>query len=284
MSDIFNRLRSGAGKAAFEADKLRRIQSVQLKIRSLNQETEKEYNRVGQTAYSLYQKGEINQPELKAACGRLAAIFAQIRAYDREIEEIRAEEFLETASTIQYGHICPNGHGQIDLQNNFCQICGAKAIDVPPPSGAACVRCQALLQPGAQFCANCGQPVESPKISKPAENPCPNCGAPLLADAAFCTECGYKVVMPEPEQEQDLSETDVESDVEAEAAVVEPPASEPEIEEQQEDDEPPTETTESDLIGSEESPVPEALDMCPVCGSPLVEGAAFCTECGHRIT
>jgi predicted amidophosphoribosyltransferase len=269
MSEFFGKLRSGAGKAAFEADKVRRTQTIQLKIRSLNQEAERGHTQVGRVAYALYKQEQIGQPELKAACDQLAAVYAQIAAQEQEVERIKAEVYVDAAvAAIQYGHICPNGHGQIPPQNGFCQVCGARAIDVSPPVGSACPHCHAPLQPGARFCANCGQTVpSSPTAAQPITNPCPHCGAPLLDDAAFCTECGHKVTPPAPPP------------VMVETAVAETPPQEaiPETNT-------PLEHVDEVVLG--ETAEPSTTDEpvgCPVCGAPLVEGAAFCTECGHRM-
>lgn len=287
MSDFFNRVRSGAGKAAFEADKLRRTQAIQLKIRSLNQETEKVYTQVGRVAFTLYQQEQVGQPELKAACDRLAAVFAQIAAHEQEIERIKAEVFMDAAvAGIQYGHICPNGHGQVAPQDNFCQVCGAKAIDVPPPTGLACPHCHAPLQSGARFCANCGQSVPLAVTATPVSNPCPHCGAPLLPDALFCTECGHKVVTPEAKTEEaaEVGDTLALSAAALSAAEVAipdpfPPASDidaPDVAMEAEED------TAVTSLPDEPSPLP-APAACPVCGALLTEGAAFCTECGHHL-
>lgn len=280
MSDFLNRVRSGAGKAAFEADKLRRTQAIQLKIRSLNQETEKVYTQVGRVAYTLYQQEQVAQPELKVACDRLAAVFAQISAHEQEIERIRAEVFVDAAvAGIQYGHICPNGHGQIAPQDNFCQVCGAKAIDVPPPTGLACPHCHAPLQSGARFCANCGQSVPLVAATVPVSNPCPNCGAPLLPDAAFCTECGHRVATSESLPEEAAEVGDALALGVAEVAVPDPLS--PAVEGETPDMVMAAEEETAVTTPPDEPPAPPAA--CPVCGAPLVEGAAFCTECGHHL-
>ena len=223
MSDFLKRIRSGAEKTAFEADKVRRIQTLQLKIRPLNQEVEKIYSQVGRVAFSLYQQDLIDQPDLKAVCDQLAGVFAQISAIEREIEGIRAETFVGVAAAIQYGRICPNGHGQIPPQDNFCQHCGAQAVIVAPPSSSICSNCRATLQDGALFCANCGRSVPPPAADLPSRT-CVNCAAPMLPDAVFCTECGQKVVHADPEPapiiDPDL-ETVVETQTQAEQTVIE---------------------------------------------------------------
>ena len=46
-----------------------------------------------------------------------------------------------------------------------------------------CARCQALNPPTANFCGNCGSPLE--KISE-----CPGCKLPIRGGDKFCSHCG----------------------------------------------------------------------------------------------
>jgi len=111
MSSVFSRIRSGASKAAFEADKLRRIASVQSVIKSLKEEITQAFSRAGYVASDLHRTGRITQPELREACERIASLQAQIAAREREIETIRSQAYVEPTRGPQYGHLCPNGHG-----------------------------------------------------------------------------------------------------------------------------------------------------------------------------
>lgn len=201
MDNFMNKFRSGAEKAAFEADKLRRVTAVQGTVRSLKSDFEKEFYQVGRVAFMLHQKQQIGQPELQEACDRLMAIQSQIQAREREIEQIRAEAYETSASIGQtrYGHLCPNGHGPIPPQDSFCQKCGARAIEVPPPKGRQCPHCGAALAAEARFCASCGQAVAPVPFSPPLiENQCPACGTALLPGALFCAECGHHLKASEP--------------------------------------------------------------------------------------
>jgi hypothetical protein len=200
VSSLFKRIRTGAGKAAFEAEKLRRVSAVQSTIKSLKSDVDKAVYQVGYVAYGLYRQGQVNQPELEAACERLAALQAQIAAREREIEAIRTEAYVEPETVPQYGRLCPNGHGPIPLPNNFCQKCGARAVEIPPPTPAAvafCQNCGVALTEGSRFCIDCGQPVvESAPPTRPdAVSPgaCVHCGATLVPDSLFCSECGQPV-------------------------------------------------------------------------------------------
>jgi uncharacterized OB-fold protein len=214
MSSLVDRFRSGAGKAAFEADKLRRITAIRTNIRSLEGSYRKELSNIGQVAMSLFAAGYVAQPELADACRAAQAIQEQINVQEQEIERIQAEEY-ETApmAQTQFGRICPNGHGPIPPQDNFCQKCGAQAIFVTPPTvpaqveGAVCQNCGTRLAPGARFCAGCGKPVPvsspPPQIQSVPRDRCPACGAELLPGAMFCAECGHRVSSPEPPVDQE---------------------------------------------------------------------------------
>ena len=57
-----------------------------------------------------------------------------------------------------------------------------------PPAPTACSGCGAPLDPGAQFCDICGQPVPLPMPTI-----CPQCGKALKPGATFCSVCGTKI-------------------------------------------------------------------------------------------
>lgn len=271
MDNFFGRIRSGAeqaaGKAAFEADKLRRVTALQGKVRSLKGNFEQQIVKTGQTAFSLFQQEQIERPEaLHRACAQLATIQAQIAAHEQQIEAVRAETFEGAPASTQYGRLCPNGHGTIPEQENFCQVCGAKAVVVSPPLGSAtCPHCNAALPPDARFCAECGQDVkQAVKPTATSGAACANCGATLLPDSAFCTDCGHRVTTasspPAPEDEP-------EAETFSSGLTEQPPEGEV------------LEVDEEETAVSPEEPTP---DNCPVCNAALVPEALFCTECGHR--
>jgi len=266
MSGIFDRIRSGAGRTALEADKLRRIASVQSVIKSLKEEINQAFYRAGYVAFDTYRAGRITQPELRKACEHIAALQAQIAAREREIEAIRSEAYVEPTRGPRYGYMCPNGHGELPAGAQFCSVCGAQAIHVPPPAtGTFCPACGTALVPGARFCPACGAAVPEPSLPSPVEQQpyvpeespptpslpiagvsCSTCGAVLVPEARFCPECGAAVPEPSP-----------------------PPAAE-----------------QQPHVPEESLPTPPpaaAPTLCPKCGAFLVPEAVFCPDCGHRL-
>ncbi len=228
MNTFFDKMRSGAGKAAFEADKLRRVTLLQSDLRGLRDEFQKLCGQAGQVAFSLHQRGQIGQPELQAVCDQLAALYRQIGDKETEAERIRNEPYIEAGvAPASPALLCPQGHGPIAPGARFCQLCGqpgapavAQAVSLP-----ACATCGAALAPHAAFCANCGAPVGvRPSAPPPSPGPppwpgstarpptpglpdtvhlgdsttpaatalCPSCAAPLPdAGAPLCPTCGY---------------------------------------------------------------------------------------------
>lgn len=65
---------------------------------------------------------------------------------------------------------------------------------------AFCSKCGSELQPGAKFCASCGNqiidaPNESTRVQKFSGQikKCPNCGSVLPSGVLKCPECGYEI-------------------------------------------------------------------------------------------
>ena len=306
MGGIFNRIRSGAGRATFEADKQRRILAIQATVRGLRREIEQSVQRVGGVAMGLYHAGRLAEPELQQVCQETAALQAQVAAQEREIESIRQETFVEptygptAGAGAAYGDVCPNGHGALPAGARFCPVCGAQAVyRAPPAAGTFCPSCGAALVPGASFCPSCGAPQQAvaPQAPPPPEasaplppqppagaRVCSNCGTVLPAEATFCGQCGQPVAAPTTVEEAPAA-TEIEP-----AAVLEPIATEPEpmateiesklsMEEAAFEPEPKAPEDEA-FLGVAPS---DSLNRCSACGTPLVPEAAFCPECGQVV-
>ena len=191
MDSFFGRIRSGAGKVAFEAEKLRRQTALQGTISNLRKEEGGLLQQLGEAAYAAYDADQIQNEDLVLLCQKIADIQVQIREQELAVEQIKKEVFAGEAPVPQFGRLCPNGHGLVPEEHNFCQECGARPIFVEPPvptrvSNRLCSNCQAPLPEEAQFCSECGQKVPPPPR-------CPSCQAPLQPEASFCAECGHRL-------------------------------------------------------------------------------------------
>lgn len=169
MAELFEGIREGAAKAAFEADKLRRITQIRASIRSLKKKLEQEKKKISDAVLQLYDAGEVTQPELLALCEQLAPLRSQIAEKEAEIKRIRQEKPAEVPSPALYGHICPRCKTEFPEEVVFCPHCGTRIEDVPPPAGFVCPQCNAALVEGAVFCSFCGARVEQPSEWPPTE-------------------------------------------------------------------------------------------------------------------
>jgi RNA polymerase subunit RPABC4/transcription elongation factor Spt4 len=170
MVSFLDKLKSGADKAALEADKLRRTTLVRSNISALQGEVSRHTRTLGETAMQLYDAGSLDQPELARICRDIAGLRQQIAAKEAEIEEIRQETLPEEPASPQpksarYGHICPKCHIQLPAEARFCPECGGPAADVAPPTpeppaaSALCATCGGELVAGSAFCPQCGAAV-----------------------------------------------------------------------------------------------------------------------------
>lgn len=152
-----------------------------------------------------------------------------------------------------------------------------------------CPNCGAEVGSNVMFCGNCGYSMPPVQGGAPGNGPaCTNCGAPLEEGATFCTNCGSKVVR----QEQPDAAGGFGGAAQQTAAAYQPEAApQPEAFYQPE----PTPQPEA-FYQSEAAPQPEPFyqsepapqqqysgKVCPNCGSPAAEDAAFCNECGANL-
>lgn len=151
-----------------------------------------------------------------------------------------------------------------------------------------CTNCNAEIPMNSVFCNNCGTRVvqAAPVQTAPVGPVCPSCHAPVTEGQLFCVNCGNRLPVQQEVQAAPVEET---------------PAAEAPAEEWRSDI-----ITESNVWETEEIPaesvnvweaeaeVPvqeenwveqtvEAAPGCPVCGSEVAPGQAFCTSCGTRL-
>lgn len=145
MAGFLSKLKSGADKAAFEADRLVRVNQAQSALRSIQRELEAEVTALGEQALALYDAGTLTQPELLAHATKIDDVRQRIADQEAEVERIRQEKPQEAAPA----------HEE--------EVPAAAAAPEPPPQpstpapqGRTCPQCQTPLQADARFCPECG--------------------------------------------------------------------------------------------------------------------------------
>ena len=163
MPGFFDKIKSGADKAAFEADRLRRVTQAQGALNKLKGELTTQVAAIGSRAVELYDGGALTQPELQELCQQMDGLRQQVADQENEIERIRQEKAPEAVA--------------------------AAPAPTATPAGRPCPNCHAEVAAGVKFCPNCGSKVDV----APAPATCPNCGAVVPAGSRFCPECGKTV-------------------------------------------------------------------------------------------
>ncbi len=163
MPSIFDPIRRGASKAAFEADRMLRVNRVQAAIDALRSQIGATTMKLGTDALGLHRSRGLQEAELTTVCQGILEMEEQIRTRQREIDEIKREVAPGDAVAAHptYGHLCPKCKIELAPEAAFCTRCGAAAVDITPPSASqtassGCPKCQTEVPPGAIFCPNCG--------------------------------------------------------------------------------------------------------------------------------
>ena len=163
MPGFFDKIKSGADKAAFEADRLRKVTQAQGALNRLKGELNTQTAAIGARALELYDSGALAVPELQDLCQQADGLRRQVADQENEVQRIREEKAPEAAAPAPAptagpaGHPCPNCGTQVPAGVKFCPNCGAK-MEVAPAQ-IACPNCGAVVPAGSRFCPECGKTI-----------------------------------------------------------------------------------------------------------------------------
>ena len=158
MPGIFGSIRQGAARAAFEADKLRRVNQVQSEIAALRRQINQHATQLSNRAIELHRTGELAHADLVAECEQIASLEDEIVEKQGRVGEIQQERMKDEA-TPAAGLTCPECGTAIPQGASFCPSCGA-AAGASDPEATLCPSCQASLAAGTVFCPHCGTRVQ----------------------------------------------------------------------------------------------------------------------------
>ncbi len=149
MPGFLDRLKSGADKAAFEADRMLRLNQAQSALKAIERDLEKELADLGRQVMEHYDAGTLDQPELVALCQQIDESRQKRAAQEAKIEQIREEQPPEDEAAAPQAAPTPAPVAQEPVQE----------APSPVQQGTVCPRCQTPLPPDVRFCPECGYKV-----------------------------------------------------------------------------------------------------------------------------
>jgi predicted nucleic acid-binding Zn-ribbon protein len=88
MSNIFGKLKSGAGKVAQEAKEAAQVKKIELDIGGLKKQIETQYHQLGEMAYQSQINNTPLNPESANIISKVTNLFEQIRLKEEEIKKL----------------------------------------------------------------------------------------------------------------------------------------------------------------------------------------------------
>jgi len=156
---FFDKIKSGAGKVAFEADKVADAKKVELDIGGLKKQIEGHYTKLGEMSYQRYRATGQEAPEFAEVAQMIIAVEQKIEAKQEELRQINARVWQAPQPQPTYS--------------------APPTTYAPPPS----------YSPPPQ------QQYNAPPPPPPQQGGkfCPSCGSPVSDTTKFCSNCGAKV-------------------------------------------------------------------------------------------
>lgn len=161
MPGFFDRVKSGAEKAAFEADRLRRVNQAQGVLKGIQRELDAIVAGWGPQVLALYDAGTLTQPELVAAGPQIDEMRQKLAAQEAEILRIREERPPEPEPEV----VAPPPPPVVPFQPAQQPASPSDSLQADvsgtPVKGRFCGSCGAVLPAGIKFCMECGAKVEA---------------------------------------------------------------------------------------------------------------------------
>jgi uncharacterized protein YjbJ (UPF0337 family) len=157
MSDFFGKIKSGAGKVTFEADKMNRLNRAKGDLEKTKNQIQAQYLKLGEMYYNQRATTGVTGPAYDEICQAIVNLEHQIESKNEDIQRITAETYT------------PQG-----TQPTPQPVSGpAQSPSTPAPIQST--------------------PPSAPVSDTAATKFCPNCGKEMPAATKFCPDCGTKV-------------------------------------------------------------------------------------------
>ncbi|MDQ1280168.1 MAG: zinc ribbon 2 protein [Thermoproteota archaeon] len=131
MSDIFGKIKSGAGKIAREADNAIDSKRIEMQIGSIKNQIDDLYRKLGQLTYDSSVKKELENPEVAGVIAKVTELKQLIASKEEEIKNIKEDKVVSQAPQASQAPVptkkfCANCGKENEANSKFCVECGAK--------------------------------------------------------------------------------------------------------------------------------------------------------------
>jgi hypothetical protein len=162
MSGFFDKMKSGAGKVAFEADKMASAKKIQFDVMNLKKQIESSYTKLGEMSYRRYVATGQEAPEFAEVCQAIIQVEQKIAAKEEEVRQINARVYQSSvASPMPTSYSPPPSYAPPPGMQQ--QSAAAQQYTPPPPppqqGGKFCPSCGGAVNDTTKFCSNCGAKV-----------------------------------------------------------------------------------------------------------------------------
>jgi len=147
MSDFFGKLKSGAEKISFEAEKMAKLSRVKGDLENLKIQIQTQYGKLGEMYFTQRAATGVIGSAFDEICQSIVGLNEQVKAKNEEIQRLNAETFASQAAQ----SAPPPVVDQV-------QTPPTPPISVVPPPVTTkfCPNCGKENQAGVKFCPDCG--------------------------------------------------------------------------------------------------------------------------------
>jgi len=196
LDTLSDRLSSGVDRVRFEADKFQRTSRISGEISNMKSQVDTNMRQLGERAFSLYQQGKLDAPEVASLTQVITQLQAQQADKERELGEAQSDTFESWLA--RQPQPAPSAPDQGDSADSFFDQTGSSASNAgmpATPNTGATMRTASTPSNTMSSTAStppfAGATGAQPAVEA-APYACANCGFALPANAVFCPNCGTR--------------------------------------------------------------------------------------------
>lgn len=146
MSDFFGKLKSGAEKLTFEAEKMAKLSRVKGDLENLKIQIQAHYAKLGELYFAQRATTGVTGSAFDEICLAIDSLNQQVKAKNEEIERINTETFAPQGAQSTPPPVAAQA-----------QYSSTPPVPVPPSAATKfCPNCGKENQAGVKFCPDCG--------------------------------------------------------------------------------------------------------------------------------